>query len=282
MKKRLWVSWACVVLVALITVTILSISRDNGRYLRVSFLDVGQGDAIFIESPTGYQVLIDGGRDRSVLRELSREMHWYDRSIDLVIATHPDSDHISGLNDILDRYRVAEIFDSGVVHDAPAAISFRKKSQAEGARMSAPLRGQVVDIGGGAYIEILFPDRPVPHLETNTASIVVRVVYGATSFMLTGDSPQVIEEYLVYLDGSALQSTVLKAGHHGSRTSSSPQFVATVAPTYAVYSRGCDNSYGHPHKEVVAIFTQIGVQVRDTCTDSRVTFISNGSTLIEQ
>ena len=127
----------------------------------------------------------------------------------------------------------------------------------------------------------------MPGLETNTGSIVGRLIYGDTSFMLTGDSPKAIEEYLVKLDGSTslaagangLKSTVLKAGHHGSRTSSSLSFVGFVSPEYAVFSRGCDNSYGHPHEEVVAIMAKLGIPTFDTCLDGSVTFVSDGKTV---
>ena len=113
-------------------------------------------------------------------------------------------------------------------------------------------------------------------METNLASVVGRLVYGNTSFMLTGDSPQAIEEYLVELDAERLKANVLKVGHHGSKTSSSPLFVGFVNPNFAVYSRGCDNSYGHPHADVVALFKRFEVETFDTCTDGTVTFISDG------
>lgn len=257
--------------------------KNSGGTLTVSFLNIGQGDSIFIESPTGVQLLIDGGKGRAVLRELSRVMPWFDRSIDVVIGTHPDMDHIGGLPDVLARYRVSKVIRSSVLDEEGTdfaafneAISEEKES---GAEELIARRGQMFDLGGGAQLVILFPDRDVPGLETNTGSIVAQLIYGNTSFMLTGDSPSSIEEYLVRLDGSALQSTVLKAGHHGSRTSSSPLFVGFVDPEYAVFSRGCDNTYGHPHQDVVDLFKQFEIQTLDTCTDGRVTFVSDGNTV---
>ena len=105
-------------------------------------------------------------------------------------------------------------------------------------------------------------------------------MYGDTAFMLTGDSPEQIEHYLVQLDGEELRSTVLKAGHHGSRTSSSPLFVGMVSPSYAVYSRGCDNTYGHPHAEVRDTFSRLEVEALDTCLDGTVTFVSDGHSVV--
>lgn len=259
------------------------VQREKSEQLTVSFLNIGQGDAIFIQSGSGVQILIDGGKGRAVLRELSRVMPWFDRTIDVVIGTHPDADHIGGLPDVLARYRVETIVRSSVLDESGSdfvafndAIATEKES---GAQEIIAERGQVFDLGDGVSLTILFPDRDVPGLETNTGSIIARLVYGNTSFMLTGDSPQSIEEYVVRLDGSKLQSTVLKAGHHGSRTSSSPLFVGFVDPEYAIFSRGCDNTYGHPHEEVVDLFKRFEIQTLDTCTNGRVTFVSDGQTV---
>lgn len=251
--------------------------------LHVSFLDVGQGDAVFIEAPSGRQVLIDAGKNRSVVRQLSRRMSWYDRSIDVVIATHPDADHIGGLPDVFSRYRVGLVIESSVRDpDGADAIAYEKAAAEEatdGAERLVAERGQVIDLGGSARIEILFPDRSVPAIETNTGSIVARLVYGETSFLLTGDSPKAIEDYLVRLDGKALKANILKAGHHGSRTSSSISFVGFVGPEYALYSRGCDNTYGHPHDEVKETFAKLGIPTLDTCEEGTITFVSDGQTV---
>lgn len=256
------------------------VQEHRGAALTVSFLNIGQGDAVFIDAPSGRQVLIDGGPNRQVLRELSNVMPWYDRTIDVILATHPDADHIGGLPDVLARYRVGLIVESSVKDEEGTDAAALKRAAAqevsENARRLVAQRGQVIELGDGAYIEILFPDRPVPDIETNTGSIVARLVYGDTSFMLTGDSPQSIEKYLVKLDADSLKSDVLKAGHHGSRTSSNELFVGFVSPEYAVYSRGCDNSYGHPHDEVVALFKKFEILTLDTCTDDTITFVSDG------
>src|SRR3989344_7650006 len=258
--------------------------EDRHGILTVSFLNIGQGDAIFIDVPSGRQVLVDGGPDRSVLRELGKILPWWDRSIDVVVATHPDADHISGLVDVLQRYRVEHIFHPGVEKNTGPAESMLLSVASEGAQETIARRGQIIDLGRGAYLQVLFPDRDVSRVESNTASIVARLVYGDTSFMLTGDSPQNIEEYLVALDGSTslttrgngLKSNVLKAGHHGSKTSSAELFVGFVGPEYAVFSRGCENRYGHPHAEVVALFKRFEIPALDTCTDGTVTLHSDG------
>lgn len=262
------------------------VRESEVHMLRLSFLDVGQGDAIFIETPGGRQILIDAGKNRSVVRQLSKHMPWYDRSIDIVIATHPDADHIGGLPDVLARYRVGLVIESSVKDETGAdAIAYEKAASneaAEGAERLVAERGQIINLGDGARIEILFPDRSVPLIETNTGSIIARVIYGETSFLLTGDAPKAIEEYLVLLDGKGLLSDVLKAGHHGSRTSSSLSFVGFVSPEYAIYSRGCHNTYGHPHDEVKETFAKLEIPTLDTCENGTITFVSNGKTVARE
>lgn len=270
----------CILLVCTFCIGYALIHEARIGMLTVSFLDVGQGDAIFIEAPSGRQLLIDGGKNRAVIRQLSRVMPWYDRSIDVVLATHPDADHIGGLPDVFARYDVDLIVQSSVRdEDGADSVAFEKGIEKEGAERLIATRGQVINLGDGAYLEILFPDRPVPSIETNTGSIIARLAYGETSFMLTGDAPSAIEEYLIRLGADALDADVLKAGHHGSRTSSSLSFVGFVSPEYAVYSRGCDNSYGHPHDEVKEVFAKLAVPTLDTCEEGRVTFVSDGKTV---
>src|SRR3989338_9096643 len=275
-----------VLLVLTLCIWYAALREDTRGLLTVSFLDVGQGDSIFIQAPSGRQVLIDGGPNTGVLRELARVVPWYDRSIDVVIPTHPDADHISGLIDVLARYKVDTIVHSSVEGDTKTFAAFNKAMADEDAREVAAMRGQVVDLGKGARLEVLSPDRLVPDVDTNDGCVVARLVYGATAFMLPCDAPQSVENYLVALastslgtSGGSLHANVLKAGHHGSKTSSSALFLGYVAPEYGVFSRGCDNKYGHPAPETVARFAQFGIPTLDTCKDGTVTFVSDGQTI---
>jgi competence protein ComEC len=252
-----------------------ALREDKRGQLTVSFLNIGQGDAIFIDAPSGRQMLIDGGPDSGVLRKLSEVMPWYDRSIDIILATHPDADHITGLIDVLERYRVDIAVDSSV-QGSTAVWQTLKEERARARSSMTAQRGQVIDLGAGTYVEILYPDRPVPGIDTNDGSIVAKLIYGDTSFMFTGDAPQSVEKYLVALDGGNLHADVLKAGHHGSKTSSATHFVGVVAPGYAVFSRGCDNKYGHPSKETVDVFARFSIPTVDTCERGTITFVSDG------
>ncbi len=220
-SSRLTLATLTVLTILLIGVWSALLFTPQQKALSVSFLNAGQGDSIFIESPSGTQVLIDAGGNRAVLRELNGVISWFDRSLDIALATHFDQDHIGGFPDVFSRYAVSRIVYSSVKDDGSDARTFEKavsRETEDGASEMVGVRGQVLDLGAGARLEILFPDRSVPDIETNTGSLVTRLVYGDTSFLLTGDAPSSIEEYLVRLDGKRLQADVLKAGHHGSRT----------------------------------------------------------------
>jgi competence protein ComEC len=247
--------------------------------LTVAFLNVGQGDAIFIEAPNGTQILIDGGPNKSILRQLSKMMPFYDRSIDVVLATHPDRDHIGGLPDILQRYKVDFILDSGKVGESAAYEELVRLTELEEIEYIEAKRGMVVVLDNDVHLNILFPDRDVSEVESNTSSVITQLVYGETEFMLTGDSPKSIEEYLVMLDGANLESDVLKVGHHGSKTSSSEIFLGYVVPKYSVISAGKDNRYGHPHEEITKLLERFGTTILGT-QEGIIIFESDGENII--
>ena len=271
------------VIVGLLAVAIalfsLSFSDSAAPQFRILFFDVGQGDSVFIESPSGTQVLIDGGNDRAVLRELGRALPFFDRSIDYVVATHPDQDHIGGLVDVFNRYNVTTYIDSGVESGTPAFGALTRAIKREGVAQVTVVEPMRIDLGGGAVMDVLFPDRDVSGIESNASSVILRVVYGEHEFLLTGDAPKSIEEYLVHLYGSALQSDVLKVGHHGSRTSSNSVFVGVVSPQYAVVSAGKDNRFGHPHMEVTDLFEEKEIPLFSTAESGTITFVSDGVSL---
>src|SRR3990167_489700 len=253
--------------------------EDRGGILTVAFLDIGQGDAIFIDTPSGNQMLIDGGPGKSVLRELSKVMPFYDRSIDVVIATHADQDHVGGLPNVLKNYKVNIFMEPGLSGPSSSYEELEKMVGNNKSNIKKILarRGMVVDLGDGAILQILFPVIDSPGTNTNMSSIVAKLVYGENEFMLTGDSPIAIEDYLVSLGG--LQSDVLKAGHHGSKTSSSDEFVRAVAPQHTVISAGKNNRYTHPHQEVLDILNNFGIKILRTDELGIIVFKSDGTNL---
>lgn len=256
-------------------------TTSNGRdILTIAFLDVGQGDAIYIEAPNGNQLLIDGGKDTTVLRRLGEMMPIGDHSIDVLIGTHPDADHIGGLPDVLRRYDVTYVMEPGMPNDTGAWAAFLSEANAKGASHIIARRGMTVDLGSGTTLSILYPDKQITGGDTNLSSVVAKLSYGATSAMLTGDAPQSVEVYLIQKDGSTLASTILKAGHHGSKTSSAPQFLDAVQPEYAIISAGKDNRYGHPHKQTIDALNARDIQIESTINLGTIVFHSNGTEFI--
>lgn len=253
------------------------VERPEAGLLSVHFLDVGQGDATFIETPDGVQVLIDGGRDSSVLRELGAIMASSDRTIDIVVSTHPDVDHIGGLIDVLERYQVSGILTTENESDTNAAALYASLVAAEGAEVMHARAGQTLTLGTSTTLEVLFPDTDPTEMESNSSSIILKLTYGTIDFLLTGDAPKSIEEYLVLREGEHLESEVLKIGHHGSRTSTSELFLEEVNPQYAVISAGADSQYGHPHVEVTDLLFNHGVETFSTAEDGTVVFFSDAT-----
>lgn len=239
--------------------------QSSHKGFTFAMLDVGQGDALFIESPTGTQILVDGGPPKKILNQLSRVMSPFDRTIDAFIITNPDADHISGFLDVLKLYKVDKVFESGALTDSKTYQTLRDEMRKNNIPDILAKKGMKLDLGGGVTIDILFPDRDVSAWATNDGSTVAKLSYGNTSVMLTGDATIKTEKIILGENSQTqLRSTILKVGHHGSRTSSSPEFVKAISPTYAFISDGKDNKYGHPHQETLDTLSSLGAKILRT------------------
>src|SRR3989344_5275464 len=171
--------------------------QDSRRGLTFAMLDVGQGDALFVESPTGTQVMFDAGPARRVLGPLQRVISPFDRSIDAVVITNPDADHIGGFLDILKNYKVGAVFEPGTLNDYKTFQNLQAEIKNRNIPRVLARRGMRLHIGGGAYIDILFPDRDVSGWTTNDGSVVARLSYGAPSIILTGDASTKTEKIIL-------------------------------------------------------------------------------------
>jgi competence protein ComEC len=241
----------------------LQVSPQEG-FLEVHFLSVGQGDAVFIEAPGGQQVLVDAGPDTTVLRELAKVMPFWDRSIDVVVATHPDMDHIGGFPEIFQRFDVGMVLDNGVSADSGIYDAYVYERDKEGADIVTARAGQVISFGE-VYVEVLFPGNNAEDIrDRNDSSVVLRVVYGENEILLTGDASKKIERFLVSKYGEQLRSDILKLGHHGSKTSTDKIFLETVSPEVVVISAGEGNRYGHPHEEVLETVSSFAIELFST------------------
>lgn len=249
---------------------------EKENALTVAFLDVGQGDSIYIEGLNGEQILIDGGPNGNVLSELGKVMPFGDRTIDLLIITNPDQDHYGGFLDILKSYDISYVIEPGTRTPNKTYQEFKRMVKEEGAEEMIARRGMNVPLGNGALLKIIFPDRDVSNMSRNDGSIMARLEYGSTSVMFTGDTTKIIEEYMVNHYPEDLPSDILKVAHHGSKTSTSRNFVEMVAPSYAVISDGKNNRYGHPHEATLKTLSEFGVKTFRTDTLGAIILRLNG------
>lgn len=237
------------------------IAWKSAKETKVIFLDVGQGDAILI-SQGGNQVLIDGGRNgKTLLAGISRQIPFWDRTIETVVATHPDADHIGGFPELFRRYRVGAYVSTSARSESE--IFSLLESTLGGARASVERivarRGLSIVLPKGGHLEMLFPEDG-GHVagESNETSIVSRFSFGETDFLLTGDLPR--EELFLT---EVPPSEILKLAHHGSKHSSSESFLSRVRPEEVVVSVG-ENKYGHPSPDALSRVAAVGAVVRRT------------------
>lgn len=282
LRSVVWL-FICVAVLIVIVIAVYTLAPHR-QTLKVSFLDIGQGDAIFIQAPNKYQLLIDGGPSAQVLGELGRVMPWFDRTIDAVIATHPDKDHIGGLIDVFELFSIGTLIDNGFEAEDDLEEAYIQTAKEYGIQRTKAVRGMriLLDDAHGVYLDILYPDQQFTGSRNgNNASVVTRLVYGEVSMLLTGDLEIQGEQRLVQ-DDSVIQSTILKLGHHGSRTSSSMQFLNKVHPDLAIIQAGKENSYGHPHTQVIERLDDLGISYLCTCEQGTLTFKTDGKTIVSK
>ena len=238
----------------------------------VHVMDVGQGDAIFVEFEDGTQILVDGGPDDAVLAELSAVMPPWDRTIDYIVATHPHVDHIGGLIDVLDRYDVANEVFAWVPYPSEAEDAFITAVANEGARVFDP---NDLDraLDGTVKLDVIYPSPEIDigHIDdVNEDSIVLQISDGAHSMLLMGDIGEMVETRLLKL-GLVSDIDVLKVGHHGSKYSSSREFLEVADPEVALISAGIDNEYHHPHPTALKRLEFVGADIFRTDIDGMIT-----------
>lgn len=249
--------------------------------LKVAFLDVGQGDSILIQAPNGQTMLIDGGRAMSLADEviIPKLREWGARQVDVLIPTHPDADHIGGLVGVLENFPVKLAALTGQVHTTQ--IYERLLTDIRDKNIEAlPVRtGTAIPFDPSVKIEVLGPDEDaVQDDDNNNASIVIKLTYGSTSFLLTGDA-EFPQNKVVLSHGFDVRSNVLKLGHHGSRTSTNEDWLQKVQPQLGIISAGKDNSFGHPHPEVIEALGKLNIPYIRTDEHGTITVTSDGATI---
>ncbi len=240
--------------------------------LHIWFLNVGQGDAILMRLPAGEWILNDGGPDNSVIEQLSKEMPFYERTIDLVIVSHPHADHINGLVEVLKRYQVKNIMLTGVKYEYAGYDNLRQLIAARGIR-PIYIFGKDDYKFGKIGVDLIYPwedlrGRGMNNI--NNSSIVYRLIYGKYKAFFSGDLEQEKETEVLKHAELHLHADILKAGHHGSKTSSTLPFLERIKPSWAVISCGIENKFGHPFPGTLENFRMIGATVYRTDIDGTV------------
>lgn len=234
--------------------------------LQVHFIDVGQGDSILIQAPDGETALIDGG-------DANGEALAYLQSLGIqhvtaIIATHPHADHIGGLIDVMNTLEVGAIWTSGAVHTTGVYERFLDTIAARRIPYFEAAQNDTITIGSLIF-DVVYGQSSSPNL--NDTSLVLHLQYNQVSFLFTGDAEASAERAILStIEPSRLAATVLKVGHHGSYTSSSPEFIRAVHPQIAVYLAGRNNAYGHPHQITLDNLLSAGAVIYGTDTDGTV------------
>jgi len=252
--------------------------KEQQEFLEVDFFYVGQGDSIFIETPKGKQVLIDGGPDSTILEKLGKELPFWDRYIDLIILTHPEHDHINGLIEVIKRYRIGGILTNGIVRNTAEYKEWIKIIQKKNIPVYIAQAGGFIDLGSDVKLFILYPFESLEGQivkKVNNTSIVAQLVYKDFEILLTGDIEKKIEAKLVK-SGISLKSDILKVSHHGSKTSSIKDFIEAVNPLVAIIQSGRDNPYGHPYQSVLERLSLNNIAIFRTDQDGDIKILTDG------
>lgn len=251
-------------------------------HLTVDFFNVGQGDSFLITTMHGHQILVDAGPGSSVIGELSKAMPIFDKTIDMIVVTHPHTDHIEGFIQVLQRYDVKKVLLPNVDFDSPQNEEFTKLVKEEGAEVVYAQEGQRWTLDEATVLGVMYPTsteeaHPKESADVNNSSVVAMLIFGRTKFLLTGDSGTEIEDQLI--KRFSLDADVLKVGHHGSEYSSSQEFLDKVTPEFAVIQVG-KNNYGHPAPETLERLKNEGAKVLRNDQDGTIEFQSDGSSLV--
>lgn len=257
----------CIGLLAILLLLLREVrTSPDHQAVVVHFFDVGQGDSAFVTGPSGQQILIDGGPDLRTLEHLGTVMPYFDRTIDILVLSHPHLDHVAAFPEILKRYKVGRVIVSGAAYENGPYEEFLTLLTQKKIPVLLPEPGTQINLDDGLLMDLLWPP-PVYFGESidevHDSNVIFKLRYGQDSVLFTGDAEESIERQLLSR-GTDVSATVLKVGHHGSRTSTGTGFLIAVDPEMAVVSVAAQNSYGLPDEDVLGRFTHLGISYKTT------------------
>lgn len=278
MSTRILLKTKQIAIFLLIALLLAFSAAAGASQLEVHFIDVGQGDSILVLTPDGQSMLVDsGGNDAgpTVVRYLQAAGV---KKIDVLVGTHPHADHIGGMQEVLASFKVAQVYDSGRIHTSKTFEEYLKTIDAKKIPFALARAGDKIPLGTKVSLTVLSPDGPrktLNYRDLNESSVVLFLQYGQVGFLLTGDAGKESESTMLAA-GLVKEAEVLKIGHHGSRSSTSSEFLRKVAPKAAVLMCGAKNPYGHPHKEVMERLEGAELNILRTDQQGSIVFTSDG------
>lgn len=248
----------------MLLLTLTQFLQITGNDLKVSVLNVGQGDSILIQTAEHKNILIDAGESGQVIDELGNKINFFNKTIDLAIITHPHADHFGGFLELIQKYPIKQIMLTGAISKDPKYIDLLNKIRNLKIPIIFPQNNQDLQISNNIYLDIIYPFAGQSLIgqdvsNKNNISIITKLITDSQSqILLTGDAEHE-QEREILLSGQDIQSPILKLGHHGSKTATSDAFLSAVKPQTAIISAGVDNKFGHPHQEIIDKLSDIQI-----------------------
>lgn len=245
--------------------------------LHIFFLDVGQGDGIFIQTPENQKIFLDGGPDERVLNHLGRILPFYDRTLDIVVLTHPHADHVTGLIEVLKRYKISLVLTNKTGYQTPEMNQFWGVVEKQGIKVRGLTMGEGIELGE-VRLDCFWP--PQGRVETgssnpNLDSIVLRLSYDNFSALLTGDAEDVVQQHLILLDKMPPQTSVLKVPHQGAGDCCDEEFIRKLKFQLAIISVG-PNRFGHPSEKTIELLKNLDIETLRTDQEGTIEIVSDG------
>jgi len=254
--------------------------QDSAGLLQVHFLDMGQADCILVQAPSGKNMLIDAGNNDDAAKILAYLRERNIRKLDVVVGTHPHEDHIGSMDQVINTFEVGQVVMPNATHTTRTFKDVLTAIKNKGLKITTAKPEITLDLGTGINATVVAP-RSAKYKDLNNYSVVIHLTYGSTSFLFTGDAEALSESEMLKA-GTGLKSTVLKVGHHGSRTSSTQAFLDKVKPQYAVIMCGQDNDYGYPHRETLQKLAALDTQIFRTDLNGTIIATSDGTAVTFQ